>query len=280
MKLPSTFVIVCLLLAACAVPRPTVKIALVAPFEGRLRQVGYDAFPALRLAIRDAIQAGGVGGYNVTFVAYNDNGDAALAERVAHDVAIDPEVVAVIGNWVPTTTLAALHVYTEAGLPVLAPGLPADALPQDALVFRMGPTEKSHKSRVTSQACGSLSSRDPGSLKALPEAGSGQFSIFNSQFDSCTLDAPPVSEVPNAADALRGFTDITLGTPPAPRSVVAFDATNVVLDAIRMSASSGNVTRAGVADALRRVSHRGLLGTIAFDATGVWADAPLWEYKR
>ncbi|HEY3342052.1 MAG TPA: hypothetical protein VGK81_08545, partial [Anaerolineae bacterium] len=62
-----------LALAACATPRPTIKIALVAPFEGRFREVGYDAFPAMRLALRQQIQAGGIGNYEVEFVAYNDN---------------------------------------------------------------------------------------------------------------------------------------------------------------------------------------------------------------
>ncbi|HIE37729.1 MAG TPA: hypothetical protein EYP77_01440, partial [Anaerolineae bacterium] len=44
-----------LLLTACQVPgvvHPTVKIGLVAPFEGRYRYVGYDLFPAVRLALR------------------------------------------------------------------------------------------------------------------------------------------------------------------------------------------------------------------------------------
>ena len=257
--------VVCLLLAACAVPRPTVKIALVAPFEGRLRQVGYDAFPALRLAIRNAIQTGGAGRYNVTFIAYNDNGDPTFAERVAHDVAIDPEVVAVIGHWVPTTTLAAMHVYAEAGLALLAPGIPADALPQDALIFRMGPTDGGRRSEIRGQNCQQFNQ--------LPTPN---------YFPVCRSDAPPVSELPDAATVLQGFTDITLGTPPAPRSIVAFDATNVIIDAIRLDATDtdSTVTRAGVAQALRNVAHHGLLGEIQFDENNTWAAAPLWEYRQ
>lgn len=257
-------IVICLALglAACAAPRPTIKIALVAPFEGHLRQVGYDAFPAMRLAIRNAISTGGVGRYNVTFVAYNDNGDPAMAERVARAAAIDPEVVAVMGHWVTTTTLAALHVYTEAELPVLVAGVPANVVPQDALVFRVGPTGESRGSRVAGNAC------------------NAQFTLLNSQFGMCRLDAPPVSDIANAQQALAGFTDITLGTPPAPRSIVAFDATNVVLDAIRIDAQDGSVTRAGVVDGLRRVRSNGLLGTISFTADGVWAEAPIWVYRR
>src|SRR5450759_1292410 len=112
-----------LTLAACSMPRPTLKIALVAPFEGRFREVGYDAFPALRLALRQQIQAGGIGNYEVEFVAYNDNADPAFAERVAHNVVQDQQVVAVIGHLRLEPTLTAMHVYTEAGLPLVVPDI-------------------------------------------------------------------------------------------------------------------------------------------------------------
>lgn len=219
----------CLSTASCAAPRPTVKIALVAPFEGRLRQIGYDAFPAMRLAVREAIETGGFNGYNVTFIAYNDNGDPEMAKRVAQNVALDPEVVAVIGHFVPSTTLAALNVYTQAGLPALTPGIPTGQAPEDPLVFRMG----------------------------VPEA-------------------PPLSEWPEAQQALAGFSDISLSAAPTPRSVVAYDATHVLLEAIRLDAQAhGKPTREGVADALRRVNYDGLLGQIRFNEQGVWQDAPV-----
>jgi ABC-type branched-subunit amino acid transport system substrate-binding protein len=250
-------------LSACAAPKRVVKIALVAPFEGRLRQVGYDTFAAMRLAIRDEITTGGANNVMVSFVAYNDNGDPATAQQVARNIALDPDVVAVIGHWVPTTTLAALRVYTEANLPLLVPGIPANVLPHDKWVFRMGPARQNQTSNVNTETC---------------EGGS--FAIHHSAFGTCLLDAPPVAELPNAATALAGFSDITLGTPPAPRSIVAFDATNVVIAAIRADAADGAVTRAGVADALRHVKHTGLLGTITFDAVGMWPDARLWVYRH
>ncbi len=53
-----------LLLTGCQFPgtvRPTVKIGLVAPFEGRYRYVGYDVIYAVRLALHEANAAGGVG---------------------------------------------------------------------------------------------------------------------------------------------------------------------------------------------------------------------------
>jgi ABC-type branched-subunit amino acid transport system substrate-binding protein len=138
------------LLAACQVPgsvRPTVKIGLVAPFEGRYRYVGYDVVYAVRLALREANAAGGVGGYSVELVAYDDGADPAMAVQQARKLAVDPEVVAAIGHFREETTAAAWSTYAEAGLPLVAPGALDPALTRgDAEVgpvYRLGPVAES-----------------------------------------------------------------------------------------------------------------------------------------
>ncbi len=138
-----------LLLAACQVPdavRPTVKIGLVAPFEGRYRYAGYDLFPAVRLALREANVAGGIGAdgkvgpYFVELVAYDDGGDPEMAARQAEKLAVDPEVVVVLGHFRAGTTAAAASAYAEAGLPLVAMGgLEPLAAPEEEGVFPMGP---------------------------------------------------------------------------------------------------------------------------------------------
>jgi ABC-type branched-subunit amino acid transport system substrate-binding protein len=117
-----------LLLVSCRFPgtvRPTIKIGLVSPFEGRYRYVGYDVIYAVRLAVREANAAGGVGGYSVELVAYDDAADPVLAVEQARKLAVDPEVVAAIGHFRAETTAAAEDVYIEAGIPLLSPGLVA-----------------------------------------------------------------------------------------------------------------------------------------------------------
>ena len=113
------FLLCCLLLCACSAPPSTYKIALVAPFEGRQRQVGYDAFPALRMAVREQITANKNAATQITFVAYNDNADPEFAARVAHNVVIDPAVLVVIGHLITATTQAGLPIYQAAGIAVL-----------------------------------------------------------------------------------------------------------------------------------------------------------------
>jgi ABC-type branched-subunit amino acid transport system substrate-binding protein len=115
-----------LLLASCRFPgsvRPTVKIGLVAPFEGHYRYVGYDVIYAVRLAVREVNATGGVGGYSIELVAYDDAADPAMALEQARKLAIDPQVVAVIGHFRPKTTAAAEDAYAEVGIPLVSLGL-------------------------------------------------------------------------------------------------------------------------------------------------------------
>lgn len=130
-----------LLLVSCAFPgtvRPTVKIGLVAPFEGRYRYVGYDVIYAVRLAVREANAAGGVGGYSIELVAYDDAADPMMALEQARKLSIDPEVIVAIGHFRFGTTTAAMDAYAKAGIPLLSPGLVAphaDALADELLRY-------------------------------------------------------------------------------------------------------------------------------------------------
>lgn len=112
------------LLAGCRQVAPTVKIGLVAPFEGRERAVGYDALYAARLAIRELNETASAGGFRVALVALDDAGDGQLAREAAATLVADPDVMIVLGHWLPETTTAAAEIYERAGLPLLPLGAP------------------------------------------------------------------------------------------------------------------------------------------------------------
>jgi len=118
-------------LAACACgyrpsARPTLKIGLVAPFEGLYRPLGYDALYGVRLAIEERNDLGGVGGYLVELVALNDDQDPLWAVQRAREMCLDPDVMGVIGHMGDETTRAAIPVYREANLPLVVPCSGAD----------------------------------------------------------------------------------------------------------------------------------------------------------
>lgn len=112
-----------------------VKIGLVAPFEGRYRDVGYDAVYAARLAVRD-LNADASDRWRFELVAYDDRADPVLARDVARNLITDPNVVAVIGHYRSETTAAAAPLYAEAGLPLITVGT---AVPPSAQVRQLWP---------------------------------------------------------------------------------------------------------------------------------------------
>lgn len=127
---------------SCTFPgsvRPTLKIGLVAPFEGRYRYVGYDAIPAVRMALREVNRTGGVAGYSVELAAYDDGGDPAMGAQQARKLEVDDDVVAALGHFRESTTMAAVHVYARAGIPLIAPVELSPDLRAERLAYALGP---------------------------------------------------------------------------------------------------------------------------------------------
>lgn len=113
----------CLLLVACC-PRikPTVKIGLSAPFEGRHRDLGYEVLYAVRLAVRERNEEDGVGGcFLVEMVALNDFNEPREAVAQAYEMHADPDVMAVLGGWSPEAAEAVRPVYNQLGLAFVTP---------------------------------------------------------------------------------------------------------------------------------------------------------------
>ncbi|MDP2661982.1 MAG: branched-chain amino acid ABC transporter substrate-binding protein [Dehalococcoidia bacterium] len=135
-------VVLLLSLASCvpASAPPTFKVGLVAPFSGRDAALGYNLLVAARLALKDWNDRGGVGGSYIEIVAQDDQGEAAMAATQARKMALDPQVMAVVGHPSAVSALAASLVYREAGLPVVLTG---PALRREDLggppVFQLGP---------------------------------------------------------------------------------------------------------------------------------------------
>jgi len=119
--------------------RPTVKVGLIAPFEGRYRYIGYDVVYAVRLALQEANVTGGVGGYSVELVAYDDGANSVAAVEQVRKLAIDPAAVAAIGHFREETTAAAADLYAEVGVPLVAPMCIQGIPDEEALVFHIGP---------------------------------------------------------------------------------------------------------------------------------------------
>lgn len=118
--------------------QPVVKIGLVAPFEGLYRDLGYEALYAVKLAVRERNEAGGVGGHMVELVALDDGNDPTQAPLQARKLMIDPDVMGVIGHFSDETALAAVDAYHRAGLALITSAA-ANAVTEqgDPEIFRL-----------------------------------------------------------------------------------------------------------------------------------------------
>jgi ABC-type branched-subunit amino acid transport system substrate-binding protein len=274
--------------------RPIVKIGLVAPFEGRYREIGEEIVYAVRLAVREANERGGVGGYSIELMAYDDRGDPAMAEEQAQKMATDPRVVGVLGHWLDSTTLAAAPVYAASDIPFLA----TTASPElDSSAFRLWYTESIYLTTAPDSVhcplpCDSLENLDwltsnlQSPISNLQASGPSLWGL--NQFPRLVGDSaegtyvltpaplPADSTDPTFADRYRA---VSPGVEPRYLAVLAYDATNLLLEAIAQDLQSNKLpTRSGVESALAEIDYTGLSGEFSFDSERNWEEAKGWVY--
>lgn len=109
-----------LVLAGCAPAGtpPVVKIGLIAPFEGPSRPLGYSVLYGVRLRLQQWNDAGNTP--RVELVALNDDGDPEMASSLPVQLAVDPDILLVIGPPQGHTALAALPALMQHQLPTLS----------------------------------------------------------------------------------------------------------------------------------------------------------------
>jgi ABC-type branched-subunit amino acid transport system substrate-binding protein len=271
-----------------------VKIGLVAPFEGRYRDVGYEVIYAVRLAVREVNAAGGVGGHSLALQALDDAGDPAQAVEQARKLAADPDVVGVLGHWLEATTIAAAPSYARAGLPLLAtargelPGgawrwwltaeaeaaaVPAGALACPAPCEALEDLDWLNSARVDEPGravYGPALWGQPQFLALAGTAGEGAYFLTPAPY-------PAESQDPGFAGR---YGAISNGVTPRSYAVLAYDGARLLFEAIERSlAEGGGATPAGVAQALRGVQLEGLSGELSFDPAGNWQGARPWVYR-
>jgi ABC-type branched-subunit amino acid transport system substrate-binding protein len=233
-------------LSACTVTRPTIKLGLVAPFEGRYRSVGYDVIWAVRLAVREANEQDLVTGYGVELVALDDMGDPDRAREQAAKLAVDPQVVVVLGHWLVATTTAAADDYASAGLALLAAG----GVEADPQVGRLPLWNVEDCLLRTSSVC-------------LETTAGQQTDLAGSV---CTLAPLALAEFdPGFVNAYRALSG---GAAPGPAAALAYDGARALIQAMRQAAADGRPDREAVSAAVSDIHLEGVSGTLTWSADG------------
>ena len=234
-----------LLLAACsASTQPVIKIGLVAPFEGRYRPIGYEAIYAARLAIREINARGGINGRRIELVALDDRGEPDKALTAARQLVLDPQVVAVVGHLQPDSTDAAMKIYCEAGLPMIAIESAGNAC-QGAYVLGNAPRPQWLEDQLTFVS----NVPDPNSLSAAQD--------FVKDYNAIPIDS----------------------TRAGPIALQTYDALNLLFKAF---AEAAQMDRGGVQAAVRQIDFSGLGSKYAFDQQGklIAPQTYVFEYDK
>lgn len=99
-----------------------VKIGLATPLTGASAQDGKAIQNGVNLAVKMKNEAGGINGKTVEVVAEDDKGDSSEAATVANKLAQDDSILAVIGHFNSSCTLAGAPIYNNAGVVEISPG--------------------------------------------------------------------------------------------------------------------------------------------------------------
>jgi ABC-type branched-subunit amino acid transport system substrate-binding protein len=200
---------------------------------------------------------------------------------------MDPQVIAVIGDWLEATTTAAAPEYEAAGIPFLATGSSADLA---ASAFRLWLTDSAMRTTLPDALpcpapCDSLEnlawlqtaiSHQPSAISGPPLWGQPQFTqLAGSAAEGVYVVAPaPLPEDcadPTFAERYRAISN---GVEPRFNAVLAYDAARLLFAAIEQDVRAHHApTRAGVAAALSQITFSGLSGPVSFDSRRNWAEA-------
>ncbi|NDJ60724.1 MAG: hypothetical protein GYB67_06335 [Chloroflexi bacterium] len=260
--------LVCLILSACAAQttETPLRVALLAPFEGRYRELGYNALYAARLAFSDAASP-----TNVTLLPIDDGGTVASAADRARALAQDPLVMIALALGPFAAAPETQHAFADT--PMLIVGHWADQPPTRDTVYLL-----------TNPAIDDMITVDPAALPTDapitgPIIGADLFALpqipalAGQALDQITVVSSGALPDPEFAERYRSSDPFA--PEPGPLASLTYDATRLAIQAIGTPLCV--LARAPDA-AIAAAAHSGYNGPMRF-ADGYWQDAPLYRYR-
>jgi hypothetical protein len=252
----------CILLAAsgCAVSQtePTVRVALLAPFEGRYREIGYNALYAARLALDD------YGKNNTELLAVDDGGSVENAADRARALAQDPQVKTVVVLGYAATDKTAQQAFGQ--LPVLIVGN-WSVEPQTDTVFVLSNPQINQ--RITTME--RIEVVDTTALDAPFTGGEilalEQFAKLRQSLDDITMVSSAL--LPDANFTERYLSSGQFTPKPGLLATLTYDAAAIAIQAAQTQ---------NPAQTTQTQAYTGLNGVIQFE-NGYWIDAPIHDYR-
>lgn len=161
-----------------------IVIAHAGPMTGDSAQFGDMKEKAIQLAIDEVNEKGGINGKKVVLLTGDDTGNPKEAPNVAQKFAQDDRVLAVIGHWNSSCTLAARGIYDAAGIPLLADSV-NKALTDGTTptAYRISLTDTAQAESLAKYAYEKLGKRRAAILYTANDFGTGLMNDFATAFE-------------------------------------------------------------------------------------------------
>jgi len=139
LRLLTLVIAVMLTVCGCGQKSTAIKIGHASPLSGNQAETGIDQLRGAQLAVEELNKAGGILGRKIELVALDDKADPREANSVAHRLAADSAVVAVVGHLNSGCSIPASKIYHDNGLAMITPVSTSDTLTQQGFenVFRV-----------------------------------------------------------------------------------------------------------------------------------------------
>ncbi len=257
-------VIVTVVTAGCGTARQgdIVRIALVAPFEGRYQEIGYNAYYAAKLALAD------YGRNDIELVAVDDGGTVQSAVERAQALAGDPLVKAVIAMGYNATDSAVQAAFGNT--PVLIVG-DWGTTPETSNIFMMtNPQNEALWTLPQSERTITNAAQLSRSIVGNEVLALEQFPLLTQRSVQATIISS--GSLPDARFTERYVNSAEFTPQPGLLATLTYDSTNLLIQAIT-SAKNSDLTYA-----LENSRYKGLNGNIEF-VDGYWTDAPIHYFS-
>jgi len=192
-------------------------VAVAAPFTGDSSEFGTQMRMGAELLLDEINDAGGINGKELELVFEDDGGKAEQAQTVATTLASNDEVLAVVGHYNSSCSLAAKGVYKSAGLVMLSPASTNVEVTKDSdLVFRNIFTDDFQGKSLAEYSGSILGKKNVAILYDNDDYGTGLKESFKQRAGELNLNV--VTELAYNRDApdFRAQLTTIQGTQPAP----------------------------------------------------------------
>lgn len=269
-------------LSACAGDGGTIHIGVAVPHG---TAGGRAVENAVKMAVAEANERGGIGGRRVELVFKDDGGKPDQAIQVASELRGDPRVVAVIGHVNSAATLAAAAIYNDEaeGVVELSPTASnPDITHAGPWTFRVSPSDLAYGPELAHWLAGKRNLRRAAVLYGNDDYGRGVAESFGEAFrkDGGTVVAadPYLPEMLAGPDGARVYLARALG-----RGMDALVIAGTADDARRIIASARELGYRGPvvgADGLLGIEAMGAAAEGTYIGAAFFADAPAEPVRR